>query len=143
MKTLGLSQKTSPTSLHQLMFVLQHSADELLDFHVGVGLSSVRIMSALDKSAPQSQRAIASQLKQTEANVSRQLKAMKKQGLVNVRLNKKDKRQREVVLTSKGSRSYDKACRLLNAQQKEFLKLLSANEHKAFEHAINNLLKAV
>src|SRR2546425_637728 len=113
MTALGLARKSSPTSLHQLMFVLQHSANEILETQAGIGLSQVRIMSALDKSVPHSQRVVASTLKQTEANVSRQLQSMKKQGLVTIKHSKKDKRQRAVLLTNKGLRTYDKACDLL------------------------------
>lgn len=136
-----MDKKSSPTSLHQLMFVLQQLADELLESNTGVGLSQVRIMSALSKSVPRSQRTVAMKLSQTEANVSRQLQAMKRRGLVSIRQNKKDKRLKEVTLTSKGANVNAKAQRLLIAQQKDLLKLLSANERKAFEHATNNLIK--
>ena len=138
-----MDKKPSPASLHQLMFVLQHLTDELLESNAGVGLSQVRIMAVLSKSVPHSQRTVAMRLRQTEANVSRQLQAMKRRSLVSVRQNKKDKRLKEVLLTSKGSNVNVKAQRLLNAQQKDLLKLLSAKERKSFERATNNLIKSL
>src|SRR5438046_1382624 len=103
MAQFKLPKKNSPTSLHQLMFVLQQSANELLLSEAEIGLSQVRIISVLDRSTAWSQRAIASNLRQTEANISRQLQVMKKEGLVNITRSKKDRRQREVLLTSKGA----------------------------------------
>jgi len=143
MKTPPFRKKDSPTSLHQLMFVLQHLTNELLESEVKVGLSQVRIMSALHSTIAYSQRGIAIKLRQTEANVSRQLQSMKRQGLVSIKRNSKDRRQREVMLTNKGKRAYDKAQRLLNAQQKDLLKLLSRSEAEAFNRAVNNLLKSL
>lgn len=77
-----------PPLLH-LSYVLQHLSDDLLLREVGIGLSAARIMSVLSMSAASSQRLIAAELRQTEANVSRQLQAMKKQGLVSITHNKK------------------------------------------------------
>jgi DNA-binding MarR family transcriptional regulator len=51
-------------------------------------------MGVLDYSVPCSQKSIADQLKQTEANVSRQLLTMVRQGFVKVAKNKDDSRQR-------------------------------------------------
>jgi DNA-binding MarR family transcriptional regulator len=96
-------------------------------------------MSALDRSKPQSQRVIASELRQTEANVSRQLHNMKKQGLVNISRNKKDSRQRDVTLTAKGAKKYQDAEKLLKKQQRKFLNILNAGEADALELAANKL----
>ena len=143
MKAQASFRKNTPTSLHQLTFVLQQLTNELLESEVKVGLSQVRIMSALDTSMAYSQHGVAIKLRQTEANISRQLQTMKRQGLVNIKRNPKDKRQREVILSAKGKRTYDTALRLLNAQQKDLLRLLNSEEIKAFNHAVDNLLKAI
>src|SRR5665213_1503667 len=82
----------SPTPLHQLSFVLQQIADDLLMVKLGVGLSHARIMGVLDKDSTKSQRVVSIQLRQTEANVSRQLQVMKEDGLVTITKNKKDGR---------------------------------------------------
>jgi DNA-binding MarR family transcriptional regulator len=96
-------------------------------------------MSVLDKSVPSSQRLVATELKQTEANVSRQLHSMKKQGLVNITRNKKDSRQRDVTLTSKGARHYQQAEKLLKKQQSQVLRMLTAGETAAIEQAAQKL----
>lgn len=139
MKTIGISKKDNFPPLLRLSYNLQQLSDETLLREVKVGLSQARIMSALHLSAPRSQRAVASVLSQTEANVSRQLQTMKRQGLVRITKNKKDSRQRDVLLTPKGNRKYQTAVKLLTKQQSNFLKLLSNSEVKAFEAAARNL----
>ena len=131
------------SSLHRLEFILQHKSDLLLRDSVGVGFGQVQILQALHRSVPLSQRAIASKLYQTEANVSRQLQLLKKKGLVNIARNKKDKRLRETSLTTKGQKTFDKAEKVLTAQHKELLKLLNSKEVQAFDRIASHLLKAL
>lgn len=143
MATVKLSRKQSPASLHRLMFVLQHMSNEMLLNETGVGLSAALIMSTLSRSVPSSQRVIAASLRQSEANVSRQLQVMKKQGLVSIRQNRQDKRQREVVLTIKGANAHKKSLNLLDKQQKEILKLIEAAEARVFGQTVDNLLRGL
>ena len=131
--------KSKLPPLLSLSYVLQHSAEEMLENEAGVGLSAVRIMSVLDKSTPTAQRTVAMELRQTEANVSRQLQSMKKQGLVSITRNKKDSRQRDVTLTSKGLKKSDEAGKILKRQQRQFLRILNASESAAFETAARKL----
>jgi DNA-binding MarR family transcriptional regulator len=139
MKNIRVSRKSSFPPLLHLSYSLQHSAEEMLENEAGVGLSAARIMSVLDKSTPTAQRTVAVELRQTEANVSRQLQSMKKQGLVNINRNKKDSRQRDVTLTAKGSKKYQDASKVLKKQQKLFLRILNASESAAFETAAQKL----
>lgn len=143
MKTTLLTKKTGLPSLHQLTYLLQQSADEFLDREVGVGLSAVRIMSVLHERVPHSQRTIASLLRQTEANVSRQLKVMHKSGLVKVTKNKKDGRQRDVTLTAKGKRKNDTAQKSLSKHYNALLSGLSKKDTASFEQAVQKLLRTI
>lgn len=131
------------TSLHRLEFILQHKSDTLLRGGLGVGFGQIQIMQALHRSSLTTQRALAQTLHQTEANISRQLRLLKKKGLVSINKGKKDKRQRDVALTANGSRTYAKAERILSAQHKELLKLLDDREMKAFDRAVSHLLKII
>jgi DNA-binding MarR family transcriptional regulator len=139
MRNIKASKKSSLPPLLSLSFVLQHSAEEMLEKDAGVGLSAARIMSVLDKASAVSQRVIAMELRQTEANVSRQLQSMKKHGLVSITRNKRDSRQRDVTLTAKGAKKYQEANKILKKQQKQFLKILSAGETAALEIAAQKL----
>ena len=92
MKTIKRGPYSPLSSLHRLEFILQHKSDLLLRKSIGVGFGQVQIMQALHRSVALSQRAVASKLYQTEANVSRQLQLLKKKGLVSISRNKKNKR---------------------------------------------------
>ncbi len=133
-----MAKPNFPPLLH-LSYVLQHRCEAVLEAETGIGLSAARIMSVLDKSTPTSQRVIAVELSQTEANVSRQLQAMKKQGLVSIGRNKKDNRQRDVTLTAKGAGRYKDAEKLLKRQQKQILDILTNSEAATLEIAAKKL----
>lgn len=129
-----------PPLLH-LTYVLQQLSDDTLNVQAGVGLSQARIMSVLSTSVAISQSAAAFYLNQTEANVSRQLQTMKKAGLVKITKNKKDGRQRDVLLTSKGQTKYQKAQKILKKQQSDFLKMLNQGEADMLDYAAQKLAK--
>lgn len=139
MRSIRSSKKRGFPPLLHLSYVLQQSAEEMLEREAGVGLSAARIMSVLDRSAPTSQRDIAVELRQTEANISRQLHAMKKHGLVNITKNNKDSRQRDVTLSAKGVKKNQDAQKVLKRQQKQFLNILNAGEAEILEFAAQKL----
>lgn len=134
MKNDYFSQTSRALALHRSLFILQHKADELLNHQAGVGLSQVRIMGQLHFSVPRSQKVVAMMLHQTEANVSRQLREMKKDGLVSIARNPKDRRVREVTLTAKGAKLYQKAEKVLDAQYDKLSKHLDKAGLKDLEH---------
>jgi DNA-binding MarR family transcriptional regulator len=139
MKNAKSSKKSTFPPLLQLSYVLQHKSEKVLEKEVGVGLAAARIMSVLDTSEVSSQRNVAMELVQTEANVSRLLQKMKTDGLVTITRNKSDSRQRDVTLTAKGNRQYLKAEKLLKKQQAQFLKLLNSGESKILAQAAEKL----
>jgi DNA-binding MarR family transcriptional regulator len=129
-----MAKNSFPPLLH-LTYILQQVSDEVLLEEAGIGLSQVRLMSVLDLTKPRSQREVARALSQTEANVSRQLRQMDKDGLVSIKRNKKDSRQREVLLSAKGAKKYQESEKILKRQQASFLKMLKTSELNAFENA--------
>jgi DNA-binding MarR family transcriptional regulator len=131
------------TSLHRLEFILQHKSDLILRDSLGVGFGQIQIMQELNRSVPMTQRALAAKLHQTEANVSRQLKLLKRKGLVNIGRNKQDKRLHETSLTAKGNKTYAKAERLLATQHKELLKPLDKKAIQSFDRTASHLLKSL
>lgn len=133
-------QNSSLASLHRLEFILQHQSDKFLHKYIGIGFSQVRIMDEISANNPRSQREIALRLYQTEANISRQLKDLKSRGLVKIVANKKDKRQKDVYLSSMGNKKYDQAQKIIALQHKQLLSHLSKSELKVFEHGVKNMM---
>jgi DNA-binding MarR family transcriptional regulator len=140
MANQNLLAKNKMTPLLSLVWKLQQAAEELLQAQCGVGLSQARILAALDKSVVRSQSHIAQSLGQTEANVSRQLKVMKKAGLVTITKNKKDRRQRDVSLTPKGYRIFAKADQVLKHHEKGLLSTMSRHQSRDFQDKVDGLL---
>jgi DNA-binding MarR family transcriptional regulator len=140
-KNMDTDKSSSPTALHHLTFILQHRYDDHLLSRVGVGFAHTRIMEVLDNTVPRSQRQLATWLGQTEANISRQIRLMKKQGIVRITKNKKDARQRDVTLTDKGAKKLDAAQKILHQQQHELMQMLGTRGAEAFERSIYRLLK--
>jgi DNA-binding MarR family transcriptional regulator len=141
MKPANFFQKNNFPPLLHLSFILQQVTDELLLDKVGIGLSQIRIMSVLHQSVPRTQRFVAISLGQTEANVSRLLRQMQKQGLVKIARSKIDRRQKDVTLTNVGHKAYQKANVLLSKQQSQLMRLLTKNEMKVFEQVTHNLIQ--
>lgn len=127
-----------PPLLH-LTYDLQQLSDKNLMPKVGIGLGQVRILSGLHSLLPRSQRGLAVELRQTEANISRQLQVLKKAGLVTIARNKQDGRQRDIKLTSKGSKKLQLALKILENQQKELMKLVNQKERKDFEKSTGQM----
>lgn len=119
--------KTGFPPLLHLTYDLQQMADNLLFQETGVGLSQIRIMSGLSYSVPRSQKYLAVKLSQTEANISRQLQVMKDDGLVSIEKNKKDGRQRDILLTPKGQNIYTDGVSALSKRMAKFNKDIMEN----------------
>lgn len=119
-------QKSKITSLLHSLFKIQQDLDSLLMKEVGVGLSAYRILSTLDDRVASSQRKIAVELGQTEANVSRQVRHMAEANLVKIAPAKKDKRQRDITLTMKGQKKLALAERLLHKHEPSIIKSLKS-----------------
>lgn len=136
------SQKSNFPPLLRLTYLLQQKSDEALS-KVGVSLSHAHIMSGLSSAVPVTQHQLAVILSQTESNVSRQLAAMQKQGLVSVTKNKKDARARDVKLTAKGVRKYKLAQSVLKNELSKLQRLDSAKDRKTVEQVVTNLLASL
>jgi DNA-binding MarR family transcriptional regulator len=118
------AKSSKAASLLHSVFKTQHYADNLLQDQVGLGLSSYRILSVVDDSAPSTQRNIALFLGQTEANVSRQVRHMADHGLIKIAPDKKDRRQRNITKTAKGKRKFADAEKTLKKHEKQLSSLL-------------------
>lgn len=123
MPSINTSKSRIYPLLHS-MFHLQQQIDHLLVDQIGIGLSAYRILSVINDRVPNSQRKIAGQLGQTEANISRQIRAMADDNLVKIAPDKKDKRQRNITRTVKGEKKYRAGEALLIKNEPSILKTL-------------------
>jgi DNA-binding MarR family transcriptional regulator len=104
-----------------LGYMLQHTAtslsrqaDQVLQERLGIGLSQFKIMMVLQWNPSVKQRDIANNLGQTEASISRQIKLMHDEGLLQTTVRPSNRRGHITSLTRKGEKLADEASGVLN-----------------------------
>jgi DNA-binding MarR family transcriptional regulator len=102
-------------------YLLQHTAatlarqsDQALQERLGIGQSQFRILIVLEWYPGVQQKHIAENLGQTEASISRQIKLMLEEGLLQTTINPQNKREHITSLTRKGQRLAEEAKNVLN-----------------------------
>ncbi len=100
--------------------LLQHTAsllakqtDQVLQEQLGIGFSQFKILQTLQTSPKVRQQQIAFNLGQTEASISRQVKLMTQQGLLESRRNPNNLREHITVASAKGERVIEAALHVL------------------------------
>ena len=93
------------------MYLLEHVAsllakqsDQVLQEQLGIGVAQFKILQVLQNEPRTTQREIAVQLGQTEASISRQVKLMLAEGLLQSIRSPKDHREHITSVTPKGER---------------------------------------
>src|SRR5690606_2794551 len=109
------SQNNIGYLLNHLAFVLGRQSDQTLQEQLGIGFSQFKIMMVLGWNPSIQQRQIADKLGQTEASISRQIKLLKDQGILNSHVNPENRRVHITRLTPKGERLSEQAMRILNS----------------------------
>lgn len=106
---------------NNVVYILPHLAaaidkqcEHILRSHLGIGLSQYKILMVLEWSPRASQKVIADSLGQTEASISRQVKAMASQGLLTVKAVPGNRRKSIVASTPSGMRQAEAAGALLH-----------------------------
>lgn len=92
------------SQLHNLSALLSRESDQILQEHLGIGLSQYKILAAVERNPRLQQRAIAVELGQTEASVSRQVHLLHRRDFITSRPNPGNRREHLAALTPKGER---------------------------------------
>ena len=118
-------------------YLLQHTAsslarqsDQMLQERLGIGYSQFKIMMVLQWNPSVRQRHIAENLGQTEASISRQIKLMHEDGLLQTRISPQNRREHITTLTRKGERLAEEAVSVLNYFYAPILEPLSEKQQK-------------
>lgn len=95
--------------INNLGYLLQHvttlmskQSEQVLQERLGIGFSQFKILRVLQSNPHIKQREIASNLGQTEASISRQVKLMLDEGLLHSTISPKNRREHITVPTAKG-----------------------------------------
>ncbi len=122
--------------LHHVSFVLARQSDQVLQEQLGIGFSQFKILLALDGTRAVQQKQIATELGQTEASVSRQIKLLHELGMLTSQVNPNNRRQHITHLTPRGSKVTERATEILNAYHSPVFSHLSERQ----QHQLRELL---
>ncbi len=100
--------------LNHMASVLGRQSDQVLQERLGIGFSQFKIMMVLKWNPSIRQKQIATQLAQTEASISRQIKLLHEQGVLATQINPKNRREHITTLTHRGERFTNEALKVLN-----------------------------
>jgi DNA-binding MarR family transcriptional regulator len=132
------------TGIHRLSSALSRLSDATLQQSCGFGMSQFRILWMLYKH-PEGvqQNKIAHSLNLTEAAISRQMRVMKEQGLLDVVVDPQDRRSRSVQLTSVGVDFTRDGIQLLVQEQAPYFAGLPPDQRKALAETLDELFYTV
>ena len=129
--------QTTGYLLNRLAFSLSRQSDQILLERLGIGMSQYIIMHILQLQSSIQQRVIATQLGQTEASISRQMKILANQSLLEVRTNPQNRREHVIMLTLKGERIIDEANNILDEFHKSVFEKIGDKSYKNFAELIS------
>jgi len=119
--------------------LLAKQSDQVLQEQLGIGLSQYKILRVLHAEPRTMQRDIAANLGQTEASISRQVKLMLVDGLLQSQRNPKDHREHLTVVTSKGERLTEAAVIALERYHRPTFAALSDKQQEQIAAALHTL----
>lgn len=116
------------TLLHHLSSVFGRESDQILQEQLGLTFSQFKILTVLADNPATQQRQIAVALGQTEASISRQIKLLKKKGLLESRTNPRNRREHLTALSARGERITEAAQNVLKNFQSGALEHMSGKQ---------------
>jgi len=127
--------------LNHLAFVMARQSDQVLQERLGIGFSQYKIMSVLRESPHVQQKEIAARLGQTEASVSRQIKLLTEQGILQSLKRAENRREHITTLTLKGERFADEAGEILNTYHAPVFDNLSDKQQQVLITSLQTMHK--
>lgn len=125
--------------LHTLSALLARESDQILQERLGIGLSQYKILAAVEQNPRVQQRAIALELGQTEASVSRQIKLLHKKDMITSRPNPTNRREHLTALTSRGQRVTSAAHQSLANYHRSLTSHLSPRQQEVLLELLQSL----
>lgn len=116
--------------LQHTITLLSKQSDQILQERLGIGLSQYKILMVLQETPSVKQRHIAERLGQTEASISRQIRLMHEDGLLQTIKRPDNRRENITTLTHRGDQISDEATTLLRQYQAPIFGALSNRQQR-------------
>lgn len=105
----------------RLKSAFERASNKQLVDKVGYGISHFRLLKAIAHHSAPTQQAVASELGQSEAAVSRQIKLLIEDGLITIKVNPKNRREHILGITSKGQSKARSAKKIMKVHLHDLL----------------------
>lgn len=125
--------------LYHVAFVLSRQSDQVLQERLGIGFSQFKIMTVVQTRPHVQQKEIASQLGQTEASISRQIKLLARQGFLQSVRRPEDRREHIAALTAKGERYINEARQIVDSYHQPFFEEMSSKDQDQLLRLLTDL----
>jgi DNA-binding MarR family transcriptional regulator len=132
--------------INNLGYLLQHIAallgkqsEQVLQERLGIGFSQFKILRVLQTNPHIKQREIANNLGQTEASISRQVKLMLDEGLLQSTISPKNRREHITVPTPKGVKLTEAAMEALAQYHKPTFASLTDKQRDQLRDTLETL----
>lgn len=116
--------------IQHLAFSLGRQNDQILQERLGIGFSQFKLLMIINWKSGVQQKYIAEKLGQTEASISRQIKLMFDDGLLQSTPRPGNRREHMTTLTKRGERIADQATEILNQHYKPMFDRLSPKQRE-------------
>jgi DNA-binding MarR family transcriptional regulator len=125
--------------LQHIGTILERQFDQALLEQLGIGTSQYRILLALEAHPDVSQKRLATNLGQTEASISRQVRVLQTKQLINTQVHPHSRRERVTSLSPKGVTVIAVAKELYARVAASLLDTLNERQQKAFRDALSDI----
>ena len=118
---------------------LNAQATAVLDKAAGITLGQWRVLAFVGAGDIRTSRALSAVSGLDPAQISRSLKALEEEGLINVDRLPEDRRTLELSLTDKGRKAFDVILPVMQSRQQHLMDALSPDERKLILGALEKL----
>lgn len=132
-------QQTLTWRIHQVHSKLNTHAAKFLEKVSGIGLAQWRVMQAIGLKGSTTHSDIRRYIAVDKGQLSRSLKGMIEEGLVEARSDRNDHRQQQLSLTTKGRRIFNITMPMMRKRQTYLMSTLTDAERKTIFVALEKL----
>ena len=119
--------------------LLVKQLDQVLLEQLGIGYAQFKVLRVLADLGSSGQKQIAEELDQTEASISRQIRLLKEDGLVSLRIDPVNHRQHLARLTRRGLRFTVAADSMVSRYQYQLFSLLKPKDQSILKQALERV----
>lgn len=136
-------RNTTGYLLHELAHLITAESDQVLSERLGIGFSQFKVLMVLEQRDGIAQKAIADELGQTEASVSRQIKILEQKNLITIKRSSSNRREHLIFLTARGQKMIDRATNALNRYHAPMFEVLSEREQLKIVEILQLIRKTI